>query len=332
MYDPSMRVLTVLEILQARGSVSAAELARRLEVSSRTVQRYVARLQDLGIPVLSTRGRGAEYILRPGFRMQPVMFNDDEAFAVALGLHALRHLGLGALVPTMAGVEAKLERIVPVATWDRMQAVSAALQLEKNEWVSAVDTGLVAALADAIRNRTEVEIDYVNQAQAQSHRTVQPYGLIRDNGVWFMAAYCCLRQDARLFRVDRIGAVKPTHVAFERPAVLDLRHFVQLRLQSIPARWQTDVWLETSTATLRFDRVPANARIDEEAGGLCLRCNVDDLVLYAAQLMTLGCRFVVRSPRELVTAFDALSERARTVALDASARGESRAHSAGTHP
>ena len=82
-YDPSVRVLTVLEILQTRGRVSAADLAARLEVSVRTVQRYVARLQDLGVPVTSTRGRGAVYRLSPTYRWTPLSLNEDEAFVVA---------------------------------------------------------------------------------------------------------------------------------------------------------------------------------------------------------------------------------------------------------
>ena len=76
MYDPIMRVLTVLEILQARECVSGAELAKRLEVDARTVQRYIARLQDLTIPVESSRGVGGAYRLKPGFRLPPMMFTD----------------------------------------------------------------------------------------------------------------------------------------------------------------------------------------------------------------------------------------------------------------
>ena len=85
MYDPIMRVLTVLEILQAREHVSGAELARRLEVNLRTVQRYVARLQDLCIPVEAMRGVGGHYRLKPGFRLPPLMFTDEEAFALDAG-------------------------------------------------------------------------------------------------------------------------------------------------------------------------------------------------------------------------------------------------------
>ena len=99
MYDPSMRVLTVLELLQAKEEVSGAELARRLEVSPRTVQRYVARLQDLGIPVEGRRGVGGAYRLRPGFRLPPLMFTGEEALSLSLGLLALHHLGLRELLP-----------------------------------------------------------------------------------------------------------------------------------------------------------------------------------------------------------------------------------------
>src|SRR5215471_1100280 len=99
MYDPIMRVLTVLEILQAREHVSGAELAKRLEVNERTVQRYIVRLQDLYIPVESTRGPGGAYRLKPGFRLPPMMFTDEEAFALTLGLRALRTWDWRPLLP-----------------------------------------------------------------------------------------------------------------------------------------------------------------------------------------------------------------------------------------
>src|SRR5262249_45939038 len=110
--------LTVLEILQAREQVSGAELAKRLEVSPRTVQRYIARLLDLSIPVESTRGVGGAYQLKPGFRLPPMMFTDEEAFALTLGLRALRHLGLTAFAPASEGAAAKLGRVLPESVRD----------------------------------------------------------------------------------------------------------------------------------------------------------------------------------------------------------------------
>src|SRR5919205_1519493 len=135
MYDPSMRVLTVLEILQARERVSGAELAERLEVSPRTVQRYIARLQDLCVPVESTRGVGGFYRLKPGFRLPPLMFTDEEAFALTLGLRSLRHLGLSAFAPATEGASAKLGRVLPNALRDSVQTIEDVVAVEPGPWV-----------------------------------------------------------------------------------------------------------------------------------------------------------------------------------------------------
>src|SRR6201995_279240 len=130
MYDPIMRVLTVLEILQARERVSGSELAARLEVSARTVQRYIARLQDLCIPVESVRGAAGYYRLKPGFRLPPLMFTDEEAFALTLGLKALRHLGLAAFAPAAEGVAAKLGRVLPEPLRHSVRTIEDVIALE----------------------------------------------------------------------------------------------------------------------------------------------------------------------------------------------------------
>ena len=103
MYHPTTRVLAVLELLQARGRLSGPELAERLEVDLRTVRRYVTMLQDLGIPVEAERGRHGGYRLRPGFRLPPLVFSDDEALALTLGLLSARRLGLVTSAATVEG-------------------------------------------------------------------------------------------------------------------------------------------------------------------------------------------------------------------------------------
>ena len=313
MYDPSMRVLTVLEILQARGRVSAAELVARLEVSTRTVQRYIARLQDLGIPVTSTRGRGAEYRLRPSFRMPPLLFNNEEALAVALGLNALQHIGLTALAPAVVGVETKLERTLPVDIWQRTQALSAALHLEKASWRTPVDSALITEIASAVEAQQELQMQYQNYQGVISQRTVQPFGLVRNDGIWFLAAYCLWRQDERLFRVDRIQRAHKMQTSFEAPVHFDIRGFTDRRLQNVPTRWATEVWLEVTLATLRYDLLPPRTSTKEEGGGVLLRCNVNDLEAYAARLLEFNCKLEVRSPPELKLAFKRVAERAMTV-------------------
>src|SRR5690349_4201232 len=107
MYFPTTRVLTVLELLQSRQQMSGQELAERLEVDPRTVRRYITMLQDLGIPVEGVRGRYGSYRLRPGYKLPPLMFNDDEALALTLGLLIGRKMGLTMATPAAEGGLAK---------------------------------------------------------------------------------------------------------------------------------------------------------------------------------------------------------------------------------
>ncbi len=90
MYQPTTRVLTILELLQARASLSGSELAARLEVDRRTVRRYITMLQDLGIPIEAIYGPYGGYRIRPGFKLPPLMLTDDEALAITLSLIAAR--------------------------------------------------------------------------------------------------------------------------------------------------------------------------------------------------------------------------------------------------
>src|SRR6266704_3053454 len=113
MYSPTTRVLTVLEMLQSQGRVTGAEIADRLEVHIRTVRRYVAMLEDLGIPVAAERGRYGAYRLMPGFKLPPLMFTEDEALALTLGLKAARRMGLALTAPAVEGALAKVERVLP---------------------------------------------------------------------------------------------------------------------------------------------------------------------------------------------------------------------------
>jgi len=130
MYDPVMRVFTVLEILQGRDSVTGAELAQRLEVDLRTVQRYIARLKDLSIPINSSRGVGGAYRLKPGFRLPPLLLTNEEAFALSMGLRALRQVGLAAFAPATEGALAKLGRVLPEALRESLRTVEEVVAIE----------------------------------------------------------------------------------------------------------------------------------------------------------------------------------------------------------
>src|ERR1043166_9389139 len=127
MSHPTTRVLTVLELLPSRSRMSGAELADRLDVDPRTVRRYVSTLKDLGVPVESEAGRYGGYRLRPGFKLPPMMFTEEEALALIVGLLISRRVGFGDAAPAVEGALAKIDRVLPVRLRGRVQAVQGTL-------------------------------------------------------------------------------------------------------------------------------------------------------------------------------------------------------------
>lgn len=313
MYDPSMRVLTVLELLQTRERISGADLAARLEVSVRTVQRYVARLQDLGVPVTSTRGPGGSYRLRPGFRLPPMMFGTEEAFALVLGLDALTYLGLSEIAPATVGAKAKLDRVLPTAIRERVDALSAALALERPRWIVDANAAVLTQLAGAVHACQCVVLSYEARGGKVTAREVQPLGLMQHEGRWFLAGFCLLRNGRRLFRVDRIKGVEGGTETFERPLDFDLRTFVYDSITFAPGPWRVEVWLGLPASELDL-RIPrGKAVLEAEGAGSLLHCGVTDLEEFAVLLLHVGCPIEVREPKELAQAFQRVAERALEV-------------------
>src|SRR5947209_10578435 len=184
MYFPTTRVLTILELLQSRQQLSGPELAERLEVNTRTVRRYVTVLQDLGIPVESERGRYGAYRLRPGYKLPPLMFSDEEALAVVLGLLAARRLGLAVAAPAVEGALAKIERVLPASLRAQVQAVEGALTLDLPPSASPPVGDTVILLGLAAQQTRQVWLRY-RSGEAETERVIDPYGIVYREGRWY---------------------------------------------------------------------------------------------------------------------------------------------------
>jgi predicted DNA-binding transcriptional regulator YafY len=309
-----MRVLTVLELLQARERVTGKQLAEHLEVSDRTVQRYIMRLQDLGVPVESTRGPGGYYQLKPGFRIPPLMFDADEVIALSIGLDALGSIGLGTIAPAAEGAKSKLERVLPLHLRERVNAVRAAMVLERPRRTVDADSSILSTLAMAIYQHRCTRIAYERYDHRATVRTIEPYGLMMHNGRWFLGAYCTLRRGQRLFRVDRIRSIEIEKETFEPPQQFDMKEFVYRGLAYASDDWKVDVWLDISVdeALRRFP--VAYAEFIPEGEGTLMKRGSDDLFDVAMNLLFAGCRFEVRRPAELYDAFRTVAERALAAA------------------
>lgn len=310
MYDPIMRVLTVLEILQAREQVSGAELARRLEVNPRTVQRYIARLQDLCIPVESTRGVGGAYRLKPGFRLPPMMFTDEEAFALALGLRALRYLGLSAFAPATEGAAAKLGRVLPDSLRASANAVDEVVAVEPGPWVISTSAQCLISVCTAIRTRHCVTFHYQSHNRTASQRHVERYGIVHLDGRWYMLGHCRSRGALRTFRLDRVSAVELTGETFQPPSGFNAKACLESSMPFVDAGFLIEVWIGLPIDRVRSHLSLHRVMMEDENGGTALKCARANLEPFAAMLLSLGCAIVVRQPPELLETFGRLAARA----------------------
>ncbi|WP_026403695.1 helix-turn-helix transcriptional regulator [Actinomadura rifamycini] len=202
----SARLLRLLSLLQTHRDRSGAELAGRLGVTPRTVRRDVDRLRDLGYPVHAARGT-AGYRLGAGSSLPPLLLDDDEAVAVAVGLRT---------AGTVAGIEetalralAKLERVLPARLRYRVGALNAATVRTGAAPGPAVDPGALVAIADACRRHESLRIDYRSPRGGETRRTVEPHRLVSFGRHWYLVAWDPGRDGWRTFRVDRLTPRTP---------------------------------------------------------------------------------------------------------------------------
>ncbi|MEU4150819.1 YafY family protein [Streptomyces sp. NPDC026659] len=302
---PLARVLTLLELLQSGGTRTVSELAGRLGVDERTVRRYAQQLVDLDVPVESVRGRYGGYRLGPGYRMPPLMLNDDEALAVLLGLAAGRRSGLAAATDTASETAtAKIRRVLPERLRRRLDAVLASLAFTESpaRTPTAPDPAILLPIADAVHHHRPVSIRYTAADGRRSERTLHPYGIVAHAGRWYVTAADLSSNEDRTFRLDRITDARTLPGSFEPPlapapaervltalATAPHPHKVTLRIQAPPAHIHTR--LPPGLATVTPPSPP------DDWSHVALR--VAHLDWLPAALASLDSPFVIDGPPEL---------------------------------
>ncbi len=294
MYFPTTRVLTVLELLQSHQQLSGPDIAERLEVNPRTVRRYITMLQDLGIPVEAERGRYGTYRLRPGFKLPPLMFTEEEALALTLGLLAARKLGLAVAAPAVEGALAKVERVLPATLRDRVQAVQETLVFDLTPPAVVPTSEVIGTLSAAAQQKRQVRLRYQAWDSETTERNVDLHGLVYRAGFWYAVGYCHLRKDLRVFRLDRV--------------LHDCLEYVTRSIAMTPGNWLVDVLLETTLEEAQQVVPPALATLEQAPNGVVLRCYVNNLDWIAHFLAGLQCSMVIHQPPELREALRQLAE------------------------
>jgi predicted DNA-binding transcriptional regulator YafY len=303
-------VLTTLELLQSRATVSGAELAARLEVDARTVRSYITMLRDLGIPVEARPGRHGGYRLRPGFRLPPLMLTNDEAIAAALGLLFARRVGLSGAAPATEGALAKLERVLPETLRAQVRALAASLIVDPPDpsahraaYSPIPPAATLLALATAAADTRRVTLTYGDRRGAVTTRPFDPYAVVYPaNAAWYTIGHCHLRGAVRVLRIDRVLQVQPTAIPFDRPADFDPLAHVRRSLALLPARWEVELALNASHEEAERWAAPLFVTVTEERGRVILRCTATDLDWLARTLASMPFAFRIHTPPELVDA------------------------------
>lgn len=300
MPHPATRVLAVLELLQAHGRISGPELARRIEVDERTLRRYIVMLEELGIPITTERGRHGGYMLVAGFKLPPMMFTDEEALALSMGLFAARSIGLETGAYAAASAQAKLERVMPERLKRRLRAADETVQVEMG-FAPPMRGGHFAmlTLTAAAQSRQRVHLRYCTAQDATSERDFDVYGLGFRAGAWYAVGMCHLRQDVRAFRLDRIQQARPLDAHFSRPAGFNALEWLNRSIATLPRAIEVEVLLRTDLAAARAEFSPAIGLFERVKNGVLLRARTDDLGWFARQLARVSCDFEIRSPKQL---------------------------------
>lgn len=309
MYHPTSRVLTVLELLQSRPSITGPELAARLEMDVRTVRRYITHLQDVGIPIEANIGRYGGYRLRPGFKLPPLIFTEEEATAIMLGLLGTSWLEIGQSSIAVEGALAKVSRVLPQRVRERLNAMSDHLSFFSPRQETPPDVSLLLSISEAIGQQQRIAIDYRSHYDQVTHRKVEPYGIIGWEGHWYLVGYCCLRQDHRTFRLDRIQHVEMLAEPFERADEFDGRAYVKERYGRTPGGFHFKVEFQAPLYTVQ-QRIPASyGSLTATPSGVLYESRYEDMDSMARYLMALNLPFIIHEPPELRDALRRLAER-----------------------
>ena len=299
MSHPTTRVLAVLELLQSHHQMSGAELARRVEVDPRTLRRYISMLEEMGIPITTEQGRYGGYRLVPGFKLPPMMFTEEEAQALSLGLLAARGLGLSDAAPAIESVQAKLDRVLSSAPKKTLAALRESVALQTGDARINADARLLRILSESAQARRTAALRYRASDGSATSRDFDVYGLVFRTGRWYVVGFCRLRSGLRTLRLDRVAHAELTAQRFERPEGFDASEYLSRAMATLPRAIPVEVWLHTDLDGARRELSPTLGIPEASGDGVLVRGSADELDWYARELMRLPFRFEVRQPSEL---------------------------------
>ena len=309
MTDTPARLLTLLSLLQTPREWPGSELAERLEVSPRTIRRDIDRLRELGYPVQASMGAEGGYRLAAGKAMPPLLLDDEEAVAIAVGLRAAAGHAVDGIEEASVRALAKLSQVLPSRLRRRVEALSVATEALLGGQGPRVDPDDLAAISAAIAGGERLRFRY---GEPDMGRHVEPHRLVATQQKWYLVAWDLDRADWRIFRVDRLREPRPTGARFtprELPAQ-DAAAYVSSKLFGRSPGYEAVITLEAPVEVVRRRMGGAKADLVALDEHRCrLRARSDSVRWIAFRVLTLDCDFTVEQPAELAEYMRTLSAR-----------------------
>ncbi len=306
--DTPARLLQLLSLLQTPREWPGSELAERLQVSGRTVRRDVDRLRDLGYPVQATMGAEGGYRLVAGKALPPLVLDDEEAVAIAVGLRAGAGHAVEGIEEASVRALTKLEQVLPSRLRHRvktLQSATSALVWGGGGDGASIATETLTVLASAVSGHERLRFSYEAAGGARTRRLTEPYRLISAGRRWYLVAYDLDRDDWRTFRVDRVGDPFATGARFAPREVPtgDAAEFMRATVWRAAPSYEIDVTFEAPVAEVARRLPEPLGRPEADGPERCrLRATVkDSLEWVAVRLALVDVDFTVHGPDELAT-------------------------------
>lgn len=306
----SSRLLSLLSMLQARRDWPGGELESRLGVSRRTVRRDIERLRDLGYPIESVSGPTGGYRLEAGTAMPPLLLDDEEAIAIAVGLRTAAGASVAGIEETSVRALVKLEQVLPKHLRKRVRALGAVASPAPGSG-PLVDPQVLTVVASACRDRERLRFAYTGRDGEASRRMVEPRSLVNFGRRWYLVAWDCNRTDWRTFRLDRVerpAGAGGRCAERELPGGVDDAAYVHSNL-SARQRYEARVTVRCPASELEA-RSWLSGSVQAIDDSTCLYLTTeDDLDWLAMKISLLGHDFEVREPPELIDRLGFLRDR-----------------------
>lgn len=310
MTSVATRLLSMIFLFQSRRQWTVSELSNELNVSDRTVHRYIGMLEEVGIPLYSERGPYGGFSLLRSYKLPPLIFTPEEATVLYMGARLVNDIWGKPFQDAVTGVTAKLDNVLPDDIRQEVERAQRSLVVMTG---AARDYSpyhdLMVTLRDCMADEKRVNLHYHSFSRVETERMVDPYALSFRWGNWYLIGYCHLRKELRTFRIDRINQLRALAETFDMPNDFDAKAYLEESMRW-DNRYDVIVLMAPKIAPEMRERSNDWMKVsDNDDGSVTVRFEVDNLNWASGWVLSWGKLAKALAPPELI-------ERVREAAQD----------------